>query len=87
MKKFGRVLTSRQLGKEAFLAIKPVLSELSKKEKLEIDFEGVGSLSPSWADEFLRPLLKEYKNRIILKNMNNASIKKTISFLREIGSI
>lgn len=87
MKKFGRVLTSRQLGKEAFLAIKPVISGISGKEKLEIDFEGVSSLSPSWADEFLRPLLEEHGQRVCLENVDNDSIKRTLSFLEEIGSI
>lgn len=87
MGKFGRVLTSRRLGKEAFLAIKPTIDKLSPDEKLVLDFEKVGSLSPSWADEFLHPLFEKYESRIVLKNTDNASVKKTIAFLREIGSI
>ena len=86
LKKFGTILTSRQLGKEAILALQVNLKNLSKNEKLEIDFEGVVSLSPSWADEFFRPLFKKYGDRLILKNTDNVSVKATMSFLEEIGS-
>jgi len=85
LKKFGTILTSRQLGKEALLAFQPNLREISDKEELEVDFKGIISLSPSWADEFLRPLFIKYKNRLILKNTNNLSVKETLSFLEKIG--
>ncbi|MFH1643032.1 MAG: DUF4325 domain-containing protein [Patescibacteria group bacterium] len=84
LKKFGTILTSRQFGKEAFLAFQPSLREISEKENIEIDFNGVDSLSPSWADEFLRPLLLKRGERLILKNTNNLSVKETLSFLEEI---
>ncbi len=86
LKKFGTILTSRQLGKEALLAFQPNLREISDKEDLEVDFKGIISLSPSWADEFLRPLFKKYGDRLILKNTNNLSVKETLSFLEKIGS-
>lgn len=86
LKKFGKILTSRQDGKEALLAIQPVLKKASNKNII-IDFEGIKSLSPSWADEFLVPLLKEFKNDLILKNIKDVSAKKTISFLEEINKI
>ena len=86
LKKFGTILTSRQLGKEALLAFQPNLREISDKESLEVDFKGIISLSPSWADEFLRPLFIKYKNRLILKNTDNLSVKETLSFLEKIGS-
>jgi len=86
LKKFGTILTSRQLGKEALLAFQPNLREVSEKENIEIDFQGVASLSPSWADEFLRPLFIKYKNRLILKNTDNLSVKETLSFLEKIGN-
>jgi len=86
LKKFGTILTSRQLGKEALLAFQPNLREISSKEDLEVDFKGISSLSPSWADEFLRPLFVKYKNRLILKNIDNLSVKETLSFLEKIGS-
>lgn len=87
LKKFGTTLTSRQLGKEAFLAFRPTLKTISEKEKLELDFEGVVTFSPSWADEFLRPLFKKYKKRLILKNTDNVSVKSTLEFLEKITGL
>lgn len=52
LEKFGKTLISRELGSEAFKAFQPTLREVSKDEELEIDFSGVLTLSPSWADEF-----------------------------------
>ena len=57
LEKFGKTLISRELGSEAFKAFQPTLREFPKDEELEIDFSGVLTLSPSWADEFLSPLL------------------------------
>jgi len=37
--KFGKVLTSRQLGKEAYAAFQPYLSDIKKKEKIVVDFD------------------------------------------------
>lgn len=84
LKKFGTTLTSRQFGKEALLAFRPTLNKISKKEKLEVDFEGVITFSPSWADEFLTSLFKKYGKRMILKNTNNVSVRDTLDFLEEI---
>ena len=86
LKKFGTTLTSRQLGKEAFLAFSPTLKKTEAKEKVELDFEGVVTLSPSWAEEFLQPLLDKYGKRLALKNTNNISVKTTLNFLeRNVG--
>jgi len=87
LKKFGLVLTSRQDGRESLLAVQPILKKLSKKDVLIIDFKDSGSLSPSWADEFFTPLLKKYKENLILKNVNNLSAKMTLSFLEKINNI
>lgn len=84
LKKFGTTLTSRQFGKEALLAFGPTLNKISNKEKLEIDFKGVITFSPSWADEFLRPLFKKYGKRMILKNTDNVSVRDTLEFLEEV---
>ena len=84
LKKFGTTLTSRQLGKEALLAFRPSLKKISSKEKLEVDFEGIVTLSPSWADEFLGILFEEYGMRLILKNTDNVSVRDTLEFLEEV---
>jgi len=84
LKKFGTTLTSRPFGKEALLAFKPNLNKITNNETIEIDFEGVITFSPSWGDEFLTPLLKIYKEKLILKNTKNVSVKDTLEFLEEI---
>ena len=85
LKKFGTTLTSRQLGREAFAAFKPNLVELNDDEKLEIDFEGVNTFSPSWGDEFLTPLVNNYGDRVVFKNTQNLSVKLTLKLLEDIN--
>lgn len=86
LKKFGETLTSRQLGKEAILAFQSSLQDLSTQEIIVVDFEGVGAFSPSWADEFLSPLVKKYKKRFLLKSTDNISVKRTLGFLERINN-
>lgn len=85
--KFGTTLTSRQMGKEASAALQPRLSSLSEKETIEVDFSGVGTFSPSWADEFLIPLLDAYHERLMLLPSDNAAVTATISFLEDIHHV
>jgi hypothetical protein len=87
LKKFGKILTSRQLGKEAFLAYQPTLKKLKINEEIIVDFEGILSLSPSWADEFLIPLLKKYQSKFSIKKFDNSSVKETLSLLEDIHNI
>ncbi len=86
LKKFGTLLVSRQNGREAFAALQTQLSDLKKHEKLEVDFEGVVTFTPSWGDEFLTPLFKQYNQKIVLKNKNNPSVKATLEILEEINT-
>ena len=81
LKKFGNILTSRQMGKEARAAFKPSLHNVKKNEIVEVDFTGINALSPSWGDEFLTPLIIEYKDRLVLKNTKNPSVQATIKTL------
>lgn len=83
LSKFGKTLISRELGSEALKAFQPTLRELSGDEILEIDFFGVLTLSPSWADEFLTPLLSQLDNRLILLQSDNLSVHATIKILQE----
>jgi len=87
LKKFGTTLTSRQLGKEAFAAFLPTLNSIPKREEIEVDFEGVTTFTPSWGDEFLTPLINNYKNKVLLKNTSNSSVKATIELLENVGSM
>ncbi len=84
VKKFGTTLSSRPAGKEAYAAYLPTLNEIGDKEEVDIDFEDVLLLGPSWADEFLTPIIDKYKDRVTLRNTENPSVKMTINFLKKI---
>jgi hypothetical protein len=81
--KFGKTLISRELGREAFKAFQATLNDLSKDEELEINFSGVFTLSPSWADEFLTPILNLIGNRLVLLSSDNLSVLATLRILKE----
>ena len=83
--KFGKTLISRELGSEAFKAFAPTLRDLPKDEKLEINFSEVLTLSPSWADEFLSPLLDQLNDRLILLLSDNLSVQATLRILQEVN--
>ena len=83
LEKFGKTLISRELGSEAFKAFQSTLREFSKDEELEIDFFGVLTLSPSWADEFLSPLLNQLGDKLILLPSDNLSVHATLRILQE----
>lgn len=83
LEKFGTTLISRELGSEAFKAFQTTLRELPQDEDLEIDFSGVLTLSPSWADEFLSPLLVQLGERLVLMPSENLSVQVTLKILQE----
>ena len=86
LEKFGKTLISRELGSEAFKAFQTTLRELSKDEDLEIDFSGVLTLSPSWGDEFLSPLLDHLGDRLALLPSDNLSVQATLKTLQEVNN-
>jgi len=81
LKKFGKVLTSHPAGKEAYLVFAPTLRGCKNGEVIEVDFEGVEVLTPSWADEFLTPLFDSYKNKVSLENTSNPSVVESLKIL------
>ncbi len=87
IKKFGLVLISRQAGKEARAAFLPTLSSITNNDEVVVDFEGVTTFSPSWGDEFLTPLQKEYGERLQLKNSHNPSVLLTIKILERVNGV
>jgi len=80
LKKFGDILTSREAGREALSAFLPTLKSLGENEKITIDFQGVSVLTPSWADEFMRPLLEKYPHKVLLINDANPSVQSALRF-------
>ena len=85
IKKFGTLLVSRQDGKEAYLAYLPTLRALAPQESVEIDFTGVTTFTPSWGDEFLTPIVKEFGKRVSFRNTKNPSVDLTIKMLDKIS--
>lgn len=85
LEKFGKTLISRELGSEAFKAFQSTLIELGPVELLEIDFSGVLTLSPSWGDEFLSPLLNLLGDRLVLLTSDNLSVQATLKTLQEVN--
>jgi hypothetical protein len=79
LKKFGLILTSRPAGKEAFAAIRPILDP--KADVVEIDFSGLISLTPSWADEFFTALKGMYGERLKYLPSDNQSVIETLKIL------
>lgn len=86
LSKFGTTLTSRQLGKECLAAYWHKLSTKGDNEKLELDFMGVNTFSPSWGDEFITPLVDQYGEDVVFLNTEqNLSVKETLKLLQEIS--
>lgn len=83
LKRFGTLLMSRPMGKEAFAAFQPNLAMIKPDEVIEIDFDGVATFSPSWGDEFLTPLLNQFGDRLILLPSDNLSVQATPQILQE----
>jgi len=87
LKEFGEILVSRPAGKEAYLAMKAyILKGLDKNELIEIDFQGVKVMAPSWADEVITKIVKNYKN-IKLLNTKNSSVEATLRTLSEFSGL
>lgn len=84
LNKFGTTLTSRQDGKEAYNAFLSTLQSVPNNEEIEIDFEGVVTFTPSWADEFITPILDNYGGRVKLMHTDNPSVEATLRLLEKI---
>ena len=78
LKKFGTVLISRPAGLEAFNAIRP---ELSPDTSIEIDFDHVLTVTPSWLDEFLTQLTNYNQGKVELLPTKNASVLAALPIL------
>ncbi|MBA4320681.1 MAG: DUF4325 domain-containing protein [Flavobacterium sp.] len=87
IKKFGDKLVSRPAGREAFLALESYqLNNLPADEIIEIDFEGVKALTPSWADEVVTKIAVRFKN-VKLLNTESVTIQATLKTLREYSDL
>ncbi len=79
---FGDILMSRPAGKEAFAMAKAyIIKPLNEDETISLDFKNVKVLAPSWADEFVTNLKKEYKNPIEFLNTENESVSQSLKYV------
>ena len=78
LKKFGSVLVSRPAGLEAFNAVRP---QLNPDVPIQIDFDQVLTVTPSWLDEFLTQLTDYNGGKVELIPTKNASVLATLPVL------
>jgi len=79
--KFGNLLVSRPEGKEAFLAAKAYTLKAGEVEFI-LDFSDVDVLTPSWADEFISAIKREFANSAIkYENTSNPSVEETLKII------
>ncbi|OGR87030.1 MAG: hypothetical protein A3J74_03080 [Elusimicrobia bacterium RIFCSPHIGHO2_02_FULL_57_9] len=81
LKQYGDILTSRPAGREAALAMKARLRPAAGK-KIELDFDGVLSVGPSWLDEVLRALQADYgRDGVICLPTKNLSVIESLKVI------
>lgn len=79
--KFGEILTSREAGREAALVMKSY-QRPSPSESIELDFDGVLAVGPSWLGEVLEALYAEYgKTRVVCLPSENRSVIESLKIL------
>ena len=84
--KFGEILTSRSAGREAALAMR-AYQRPNSGEKVELDFEGVLSVGPSWLAEVLQLLREEYgTKRVVCMPSSNPSVIESLRIIDSSGT-
>lgn len=81
LSQFGTLLISRPAGREAYLAAQAYLS-LQDADQLEIDFSNVKVAAPSWLDEFITPLKKQFGDKLHFSHTDNPSVKASLEMLQ-----
>ena len=82
--KFGDILVSRPVGKDAFLMAKSyVFDSLKNDEPINLDFSNVKVLTSSWADEFITGIKNNYANKINYLNTQNESVSASLKVVLE----
>ena len=83
MKKFGDILTSRPAGKEAYLSARAYILPKESNEEIVLDFDGVKVLAPSWGDEFISNIMKDYPGKVSFEHTENLSVQATLAILKK----
>jgi len=74
---------SRPAGREAFLMAKAYIFNNINNDDIILDFDEVKVLAPSWADEFISGIKKDYKNTMRFINTENPSVKASLKAVLE----
>ena len=80
---FGDILMSRPAGREAFLLAKAYILNEVKDEEIILDFDEIKVLAPSWADEFISGIKRDYLYEIQYINAENPSVKASLKTVLE----
>ena len=81
---FGDRLISRPEGRDAALVIRNQFLNQSKDETIELDFEGIKILTPSWIDEVLQEIFKSFpKENVTFSNTTNSSVRASLEAVLE----
>lgn len=80
--KFGDLLISRPAGREAALVVRAYFQPATPDEPMELDFTNVRVMAPSWLDEFLQTLRRDFGDRVRCLPSNNPTV---IESLKAIG--
>ncbi len=78
LKQFGNVLVSRPAGLEALNAIRPTLAA---DDNIQISFDDVLTVTPSWFDEFVTRLAQYTTGTVELLPTKNASVRVALPVL------
>ena len=78
IRKYGDLLVSRPAGREAVAAMLAYLPAADPQEPIDLDFEGVLVVAPSWLDEVLVGLRERYGDRVRCLPSDNASLAASL---------
>lgn len=81
IRKYGDLLVSRPAGREAVAAMLAYLPEIGPDEPLELDFDQVLVIAPSWLDEVLTGLRERFGDRVRCLPSKNASLAASLDVL------
>ncbi|MEK7459645.1 MAG: STAS-like domain-containing protein [Patescibacteria group bacterium] len=89
LKKFGKILNSRSSGREAVLRARQIINgNKDAQEELILDFKEVDIVTPSFADEFITGLTKEYpRKNLKIQGTEGNTVTKDVLKLININKI
>lgn len=83
IRKYGDLLASRPAGREALAAMAAYLPQVGASEPIELDFEGVLVVAPSWLDEVLSGLRERFGDRVRCLPSKNESLAASLAVLTD----